>query len=80
MKEIEKSISFTPKNNLEELKALIEKQDTRIWKLATDLEYAIDLMKMLLEQDTIKSDVKELAFKFIAKSKEELEIEMGNNY
>ena len=72
MKEIEKSISFTPKNNLEELKALVEEQDIRIWKLATDLEDALDLMKMLLEQDVITPDVRELAFKFIAKSKEEL--------
>lgn len=75
MKEIEKSISSTPKNNLEELKALIEKQDTRIWRLVTDLEVALDLMRMLLEQDVITSDVRELAFKFIAKSKEELKNE-----
>ena len=72
MKEIEKSISFVPKDNLEELKALVEEQDIRIWKLATDLEDALDLMKMLLEQDVITPDVRELAFKFIAKSKEEL--------
>ena len=79
MKEIKKSISFPPKNNLEELKALVEKQDTRIWKLATDLEDALDLMKMLLEQDVITPDVRELAFKIIAKSKEVLKNENSRN-